>query len=240
MRRCLVVTFAGVLIILGMPSCILGFQQLRGSGHVTSVDLSQQGFTGVHLGYGSRSHITYAPDYSVVVRIDDNLAQYLDVERNGAELSISLKPHFSYRGITFEVDIAMPDLERLRLSGGSKCALSGFSLDHDVDLGLSGGSELDGSVTAQRVSFSLSGGSGVELMGQGTSSRLDGSGGSHFDLGDFETQDVRVSLSGGSNATIRVSDELSGSLSGGSQVRYIGNPTLGKISKSGGADIRPK
>ncbi len=240
MRRSLIVIFGAAGLILGTQACMLAFQQVRGSGHVTSVDVSEQGFTGVRLGNGCRSHISYATDFSVVVRIDDNLQQYLDVERKGSELSIGLKPHHWYSGLTFEADIMMPDLERLHLSGGSKCALSGFTLDHDVDLGLSGGSELNGSVTARDTSFSLSGGSGVELMGHGTSARLDGSGGSHFDLGDFDARDVEVHLSGGSNATVRVSGELSGNLSGGSQVRYIGQPKLGKISKSGGAGVRPR
>jgi hypothetical protein len=240
MRRYLLITVVIAGLGLGMPACILGFQQVRGSGQVTSRDLSEKGFRKVHLGSGSRSHISYASDYSVVVRIDDNLTDYLDIERSGSELSIALKPHYSYGGVTFDVDITMPDLERLRLSGGSKCALSGFNLDHDVDLDLSGGSELNGNVTATKASFSLSGGSGVELMGAVSSARLGGSGGSRFDLGDFDARDVDVDLSGGSNVTVRVTGELSGVLSGGSQVRYIGEPKMGRISKSGGADVRPK
>ncbi len=240
MRRCLIVIVGAASLIFGGQACMLAFQQIRGSGHVNAVELSDQGFTKVRLGHGCRSHISYSTDYSVVVRIDDNIEQYLDVERNGSELSIGLKPHHWYSGITFEADIAMPDLERLDLSGGTKCALSGFTLDHDVDFGLSGGSELNGGITATNGSFSLSGGSSIELMGQGSSTRLDGSGGSRFDLGDFDSRDVDVNLSGGSNATVRVSGELSGDLSGGSQVRYIGEPKMERISKSGGAGVRPR
>ena len=240
MRRFLATICVVGIMVLGTQACVLGFQQVTGSGRITSLDLSQQGFSKVHLGSGCRSQLRQASDYSVVVRIDDNLADDLDIERTGSELSISLKGHRSYRRITFEVDIAMPDLESLHLSGGSRCALTGFHFGHDIDFDLSGGSELRGDSTFADVDFSLSGGSSVEMMGKAGDVRLDGSGGSRFDLADFSGHDFDVDLSGGSTATIRIDGELSGSLSGGSQVRYIGDPTLGRIAKSGGAGVGPK
>ena len=239
MRRWAIV-ITGLAGILAMQACVLGFEQVRGSGNVTSRDISQEGFTRLHLGSGCRAQVTYGSNYSVVVRIDDNLADAVAVERKGSELSISLKPMRSYRGVTFEADITMPDIDALHLSGGTKCVLTGFDLGHDVNFGLSGGSELDGSVTATDVDFSLSGGSVVELMGQGSSVRLGGSGGSRFDLGDFNAGDVVVDFSGGTNGSIRTNGELSGSLSGGSYLYYIGEPRLGHISKSGGSDVRAK
>ena len=42
----------------------------------------------------------------------------------------------------------MPDIYGVNLSGGSRASISGFSSPHDFSVGLSGGSEVAGDITA--------------------------------------------------------------------------------------------
>jgi len=66
------------------------------------------------------------------------------------------------------------------------------------------------------------------------------SGASRVKLADFSVADAKVNLSGASNATINASGRLDGDLSGASRLDYIGNPTLGRLSVTGGSTISRK
>jgi hypothetical protein len=51
---------------------------------------------------------------------------------------------------------------------------------------------------------------------------------------------VSIKLSGGRKTTINLDEVLEADLSGGSQLNYIGDPTLGKIEASSGSTINKK
>lgn len=213
--------------------------QPRGSGNLTTVEKPVSGFTQLEVHHGCRLDLRRGESYSVVIRIDDNLVDYLEVVQEGGRLRIGMK-RGSYSNVHLEADVTMPHLEELGLSGGSEAGLSGFSSESRVSLSLSGGSELRGDLDAGEVEFSLSGGSEIRLEGNAGDIRIHGSGGSQIDLGEFEARDVTIELSGGSEATVNVDGNLGGSLSGGSTVYYQGSPTLGSLSRSGGSQVIPK
>ena len=92
----------------------------------------------------------------------------------------------------------------------------------------------------QRVD--LSGGSRLDLAQpapQADSFTMTGSGGSTTDLSAMAAQKASVTLSGGSHATLKVTGSLDYDLSGGSQLRFTGNPKVGSSQTSGGASANP-
>jgi hypothetical protein len=115
----------------------------------------------------------------------------------------------------------MPNLYALVLSGGTQGTVKEFTSTHDFNLVLSGGSSL-------------------ELGGAASNLNLVATGGSRSDLSDFLVHNASVVLSGGSQATINLDGILNANLSGGSQLQYIGTPTMGDISVSGGSTITKK
>ena len=66
--------------------------------------------------------------------------------------------------------------------------------------------------------LSASGGSDVDGEGLLESTILDASGGSDVDLSDLEVNSMIVSVSGGSDATVHVTNQIEGSASGGAEV----------------------
>ena len=87
------------------------------------------------------------------------------------------------------------------------------------------------------ISIDLSG--GAQLVGYGEASDLaiEVSSGSQLDFTNFTSQNVSIELSSGSQATINLDGTLDADLSGGSQLYYIGDPTLGDIETSSGSSI---
>ena len=154
--------------------------------------------------------------------------------------------------------ISLPDLESLGLSGASKAKVSsGFSSSHAVDFDLSGASQVDigsmktgntnfnlsgaskaiGSIEMADGRFDLSGASFLEVEGSANDVDIQASGASHVELPDLSVVDADINLSGASVITVNASGRLDGNLSGGSRLIYMGNPTLGSISASGGSTL---
>jgi hypothetical protein len=209
----------------------------KGSGDLITVEKEYSGFDKVKVGYGCKLTLRQSDRYSVIVRVDDNLADRLKIELDGSTLLIGMKSGYSYRRLTLEADITMPDIQSLRMSGGSDGTIEGFNSERSLSVDLSGGSELVGEVGAGDFELSISGGSELELHGSADDLSIKGSGGSGFDLSGMNAEDATVSLSGGSTATINVNGSISGSLSGGSVVHYLGDPSLGSLKKSGGSAV---
>jgi len=262
-------TWSSIILIIAtfllmVSGCIPGVgPSVRGSGKVVTWDFDYRDFTKVVAGYAFNVDISKADSYLVRISTDDNMYEYLDVSQQGDTLRIGLKPNYryDYSKITRKATITLPDLETLELSGASKANVGvGFSSTHAVDFKLSGASNLDissmktgntnfelsgaskasGNIEMANGSFDLSGASSLELQGSAADIDIEASGASHFKLSDLSVVDAEVNLSGASGATINASGRLDGNLSGASKLSYVGNPTLGSISTSGGSTISQK
>ena len=194
---------------------------IEGSGNVVTRTMDFSDFTAVDVGGGFKVEITQSSSYSVRVTADNNTFDYIDVYKTGETLTIGLKSGYSFRNVTLKADITMPNLYAVALSGGTHSTAKEFTSTHEFNLVLSGGSSL-------------------ELEGAGGNLNFVASGGSRSDLSDFPVHNAIVLLSGGSQATINLDGKLDANLSGGSQLQYIGTPTMGDIYTSGGSAITKK
>jgi len=194
---------------------------IEGSGNVITKNMDFSDFTAVDVGGGFKVEITRSSSYSVRVTADNNTFDYIDVYKTGDTLTIGIKSGYSFRSVTLKAQITMPNLYAVALSGGTQGTAEEFASAHEFNLVLSGGSSL-------------------ELEGSGSNLNLVASGGSRSDLSDFSVHNATVLLSGGSQATINLDGTLDANLSGGSQLQYIGTPTMGDIITSGGSTITKK
>lgn len=217
---------------------------VRGSGNVVSRDFDLAGFDKVDVSHGFMVDIRQGDDFSVVVGIDDNLVEYLRVEKQGSALEIGLdssRKHISYDLTTHgTVAITMPELAGLELSGASHGTVSGFKSTDELTVELSGASHLSGDIEAGDARFDISGASHLTLSGSSGDVIIDASGASHVDLADFAVADASVDASGASHVTVNPSGRLDAEASGASHVEYVGRPSLGRIDTSGGSSIEPR
>jgi hypothetical protein len=215
-------------------------------------------FTVVAVGWAFEVDITQSSSYSIKITADDNMFDYIKVSKTLNKLRIRLKAGYNYQFVTLRAEITMPELHELDLSGATSGTVDGFSSSHalvltisgassldivdvsagDVEIDLSGASNLNGGLTGSgNAQFSVSGASSIELAGAANDLLLDASGASVVDLSDFPTHNVDVDLSGASRGTVNLDGRLDADLSGGSNLKYIGEPTLGNIQTSGGSTV---
>ena len=230
----LTVLFISLVLMVGCGRVVTG------SGNPIAKTYDYSDFTAIEVHQGFQVELKKSNSFNIEITVDDNLQEYLQVDKSGSTLRIQLQQSRWYTSATLKAKITMPDINRLDLSGGSRVDIGGFNLSHDLSIEMSGGSHINGDVSADDVDLEMSGGSHIELVGSADSLVADGSGGSHLELGSFPVGDANIELSGGGGATIDVSGTLDLDLSGGSELYYSAEPKLGDIDLSGGSTFRKK
>ncbi len=190
-------TLISLILVVMISACS---QITTGSGEIVTQEMDFTGFDKLDVSQGFNVEVNQGDDFSVIIRVDDNLVEFLQVEKVGDTLKIGLEGDRIYTTSNLKAEVTMPSLTGLEASGGSDVTVSGTGEDITVDA----------------------------------------SGGSDADLASFSVVNANVVASGGSDVTINASGTLNVDASGGSQVYYLGSPTMGQIETSGGSDVDPR
>ncbi|MFH0989494.1 MAG: DUF2807 domain-containing protein [bacterium] len=235
----LILSFTGCIVIDSMngPDNDNDRDAIIGSGKIITATFPFKNFSKILLNNSAKAKIRKSSTYSIQIALDDNIEKYMNAYQSSNEVSIGLD-NKSYKNITFDVTIESPDLSSLNINGAASVTLEGFDLNNGIDIVSSGASVIRGYLTATEVNFNLTGASVVDLTGSASEMRLYGSGGTVFNLFNFPVKNCDVSLSGGSISNIQVSDILDLTLSGGSILKYKGNPVIRRTTISGGSIIQ--
>jgi len=212
------IAVVAVLVIVTFAYLPSFFSGITGSGRLVTEQENFTGFTSVSIADGFRFTIVQSPAYHVNVTIDDNLVKYVQVSQAGGSLHIGMAPGHSVTSSSLQVSISMPDLTSL-----------------DVSEGVSGNTQ--GFISTHAFTVTASDGSSVVAQGNATDLTANASNGSRLDLSSLRVSNAVVDVSGGSSATVHPDGRLDATASDGSQLYYIGNPTMGNISVSGGSTI---
>ena len=234
-------TLAAVL----MASCgwIDGDNQLtlKGSGDLVEDTYDLAGFEHVNASHTFDVTITPGETFSVVVRSDDNVQNYLAVQVKDKTLWLDLdsKHTYSLTNVTLEAAITMPTLTSIDASGASSVNAKGFASERDFTVKASGASTIDVAVEAGTVQIDASGTSHLTLNGSGAALDIVLSGSSSVE-GAFQTGgNVTLEESGTSTIALFGSGgalilDASGS-SNANLVEFI--VTDATITASGGSEI---
>ncbi len=251
-----------LVMILAIPISGCGiFRILRGSGDTLEKSFDFTGFTRVSAGWTFDVTVSESESYAIKITVDDNLEEYLNVNKDGDRLNITMKNGYSYHNTHFKAEVKLPRLTAVTLSGASKGSVSGFdSSDNfrlevsgashatlaDMSVGelaveVSGASSVAGEINANGdARLEASGASTIELSGSAEDADITSSGASTVKLEDFSVQDAHAEVSGASNATVNASGTLSAEVSGASHLYYTGSPAMGDIDVSGASSVDKK
>ena len=210
---------------------------IHGSGRLVTIQEDFTDFSQINLSHSFKANIFKSENYSVVLKMDDNILEHLESFKSNDKLSLGLEDGYNYNDITLEAEIGVPDITTIDLSGASAVELYGFEFSHSLNIYLSGASAVKGNITVGDILMDMSGASYINLAGGGKDLKVYASGASSVELPDFSVEKADMKLSGASYSKINVSDYLRIHLSGASVLYYTGNPTLGEVSVSGVSKI---
>jgi hypothetical protein len=237
---------------------LLPGESITGSGDLVTETYDLVDFTNVDVGYAFDAAIARADGFSVAITVDDNIRENVDVRLDGDTLRIGMKGNDSYRNVTMDAAITMPALDKLKLSGASTATFGSFESSEPLRIELDGASRVDCSdITSESTVFdlegaskadcrdvatgetkvALQGASSLTLTGSGGNADISGKGASKADLGGLPVANATVKLEGASDATVNTDGMLDVDLAGGSDVRYLGEPTLGDVKMGGDSTL---
>jgi len=194
-------------------------------------------FDAVSVGYGIDVHLHQSNKTSVSVKAKKEVMDNIVTMVKNGTLVIKMDDWKRKRKGRVDVTIHVPNLKEISASGGSDVyGKSSWKMDN-LEINLSGGSDLEMELTANKLECNASGGSDIDLIGSADKIDIRCSGGSDVEARKFMVKHCTVSASGGSDVEIHTSESINASASGASDITYKGNPSQVKVHSSGASDI---
>jgi len=196
------------------------------------------GFTKVSFGVSGDLFIKIGPDFQLVIEGDKDVLDEIETSVSGDRLNIRKENwHFNFDNEKVTINITMPEIEGLGVSGSGKAQIMDPVKSDDLSLNVSGSGKLITSdLNADKLNCGISG-SGDIILGAGGSvdnGEISISGSGSFSGESVEIDHLDVSISGSGNCRCRAGDSLEAHVSGSGNITYSGNPKVdARVSGSG-------
>jgi hypothetical protein len=200
------------------------------------------GFHGIDISGGIDLYLSNGPESVTVSASRISVRDQIKTELENGILHIYMEKNW-YHGWGsghMKAFVSLPELKSLEASGGSDVYLQNQVTAGELQIRLSGGSDLKGKLNATHLVIKQSGGSDVNLSGNVQNLQVDASGGSDLNGYGLVTDYASVHASGGCDSHLTVNKELRIVASGGSDVSYKGNATVREINSSGSSSVTRK
>ncbi len=136
--------------------------------------------------------------------------------------------------------ISVKKLDRLDISGACDVYFEDGISSEELNVRLSGASDIKGKIDAKKLTIDISGASDAIISGNSADLKIEASGASDFKGFDLVTNYCYAKASGASSVNITVNKELSANASGASSVRFKGEGLIRDIKTSGSSNVTRK
>ncbi|HAM10340.1 MAG TPA: hypothetical protein DCP74_08725 [Bacteroidales bacterium] len=225
-------TSAAVTVLLAIISTafIYGQSTEKETRNVT-------GFTKVSFGVPGNLYIRFGSEYQVVLEGDKEFLADIETEVSGGRLVIKKDNWTGYNNKKVIVNITMPSIEGLRVSGSGLAEITDAVKAEDLGLSVSGsGKLLINELTAENLDCGISGSGDIIIKGTGNvnEAELSISGSGNYSGESLKIKSAEISISGSGSCQCNVAETLEARVSGSGNVTYIGNPRIdARVSGSG-------
>lgn len=233
--------FAKTLFI----TCILFSGLFSVSAQTVTQIRKVEGFTSINVRSGIDLYLKQGSVEKVtIVANEDKIDEIKTVLKNGVlEIYIdrsSGSGFFNWNKQNAKAYVTVKDLKELQGTGGSDIFTESKLDLIKLSLKVAGGSDAKLDLDADELSCEATGGSDVTLTGSAAVFKAHSTGGSDLKAKDFKSNFCQVTSTGGSDAYVYASKEISISATGGSDVYYWGGARVVSSKSSGGSDIHRK
>ncbi len=201
--------------------------------------LNYRDFERVYVGGPFVVNIEQSDRYRVTLDADQELEDKIEVTMEDGRLIIGYReedfPEMLRDRNRVRVNITMPTLRGLDLSGATNATVRGFRNLDDLDLQLSGAVKADMELEAERINIDLNGASRLNINGRANRLEGDISGASRLNAFNLEVQEAVLDVSSAGNADVNVSSNLQAEASSTGRIRYRGTPSLQSNTSSAGS-----
>ena len=219
-----------IFINVFSSSCLREVFCEEGSGQRLTETFDIDDFTGVDLQEAGNVTITQSDTFEVIVTARESILDKLQTDVNGGIWEIDLGRE-CFIDLELEVEIKMPLLNELHLSGSGLIEVGDFQDQGNLDISISGSGDikLNEFNGTEDIDVRISG-SG-ELVAQKPITGIDRlnveiTGSGYYDCYEIETKELDARISGSGNIYTTVEDYINVRITGSGNLHYKGNPTI--------------
>lgn len=136
--------------------------------------------------------------------------------------------------------VSFKNVNSLEVAGASSIKINGTVSGENLDIKLTGASDMTGNVKLAKLTVDLSGASDLKIAGDVGDIDIDATGASDVKSYDLAADDCTVKATGACDIRITVNKELSVHATGASSVFYKGNAVMKNVHTSGASSIARK
>lgn len=180
-------------------------------------------------------------EHELTMEGEDDDLQNVTIRQSGKTLLIKRKDDQRWRRGNSEkitLRITFVQIEEIRLSGASELRSVSPIKTNVFELVLSGASQIELEIEANRLDANVQGASVARLSGQAGYHWVRMQGASTYKAVDLKAKTVEISCQGASSAQVWADEEVKADASGASSIRYHGNPDRVDSDASGASSIK--
>ena len=249
--------FIIVVAAIGISAVFISCYSLtyiKGNGVMVTSEKVVSNFGKIQISGSTVVNYHESQIYRAVVTVDSNLEEYARVYTVGNTLKIGTKNGKACSFTNYTVDVYCPKLDAVSVSGSAhlngmdKINTSTFALDvsgsvkingafkcDNFSAKISGSADMESHIECNKFNADISGSGKLDVSGSAKEMKVSVSGSVTFSGKEFQTNNADVNISGSSNMSIWVLDNLKAYMSGSGKVIYRGNP---KINYTGSGSER--
>lgn len=217
-----------ILIFLFLFSGVCLFSQEKGNKTVTIEKRELPSFNSLDIGGALSVYIEISEEQEVIIETDENLQDNVKAEVKDGILFI--KSSTIKNPTKLNAFIKMTDVEFIKASGATDVKSESLIVADELKIVASGATSVNLSVDVQYLESIVSGAADLTLSGKATTHQLEVSGAGSILAKSMVTSKSMYNVSGASDASLNVTDELIGEKKGAASISYIGNPMKSVIA----------
>lgn len=171
--------------------------------------------------------------FKVAVSADSSIIEKIKTTVSGEKFKVSLEPMQYCGSDSIVIHAGIGALTEIKAAGASKVYSEGSLHVGDIDMKLSGATELNLNLYAGKVKTESDGAARLALSGQAGVHELDSKGVLELNAFDFVVAQYDIDIQGTGKSNINVLNDLKVKTSGSSTIYYKGNPKNVSDKKSG-------
>lgn len=220
-----------VLAALQLTAC--GWFGVKGNGQVVDIEKDVLEFSEVSINGAFDVHLRQGDASELILRIDENLEQYIEVEVEGDRLKV--RPTRPIRKAeSLSLYITVEDITEIDLNGAIELTSKGPIRFDNIDIECNGASEVDLTLFGNHLKFDGTGASEARFTGEVTDAQIEVNGAGEIDAPGLEIENAEIEINGSGEASIFVTRNLDVEVNGSGDVRYYGEPAVSQdINGSG-------
>ena len=213
-------------------------EQVINDPNITVRNIST-GFNAISVSGAVNVYLTQDKDMAMAVSASK--PEYIDnivTEVKNNTLYISSKGFVKGNSPNYRIYLSVDKLDKIASSGASDIYFKGTFKQSDLDISLSGASDISGEVKIDNLKLSGSGSSDFKLSGYAENLKLTISGASDIKGYTLSCKNANIVASGASDVKLTVHGEVSAVASGASDIKIKGTANVTNSTSTGASSIK--